>query len=187
MNIGGYFPLRTERERFDLRVNAGWFDDISDTFSDAFGTSSSGSSNDDRGFFEQGPTQGGRGSETFANEKSRAQLAAGQAIGSIVGAGLGIPGLGTLAGRNTTTFTDSRGNRINQGAGNSGDDNSLRGGSNVAVTVNQAGQLVDNSGNIVNQQGQRLDENGRVLSDADIAIQQALGFPRQQARELLNS
>ena len=102
MNIGGYFPFRTERERFELRINAGFFDDFGGSFS---------SNDSERGFFESGQnvevversfqspdTTGadiGKDSEFF-RAKSRGELLSGQGIAGLVGAGLGIPGLGVV-------------------------------------------------------------------------------------------
>jgi len=205
MIIGGYFPLRTERERFELRVNAGYFDSISDAFNDAFGggSTSTGSSSaeDNRGLFESGSLQGGRGGQVFERERSRADMAAGNFAANLIGGLSGIPGAGlalSADNRRQNTFqTDGRGNRINtpnfgqvdtssdkrqqnqllaQASNVTTGGQTATGGDNVAVTVNEAGQLVDNSGNLVNQQGQRVDQNGRVLSDSELAIQRAEGI-----------
>ena len=86
MNIGGYFPFRTEQQRFELRVNANFFDDLGGNFRD---------NDNDRGFFESGQTVEvvdrsfqspgttgsdiGRDSEFF-RAKSRGELVAGQGI-----------------------------------------------------------------------------------------------------------
>ena len=210
MRLGGYFPLRTERERFELRVNAGFFDDLSDTVSDAFGGS------DDRGAFESGQTvqiddrsfqspgtTGGAipGDSEFRRAKSGFEQGFGTAAATGIGFLSGVPGAGNLLRSLTSrpTFAvDAAGNRLTDqqfvGGGGSAGGNDIAsllaqtgsariggGGSNIAVTFNEQGELIDNAGNVVNQQGQRLDAQGRVMSEADIAIQQALGFTEAAA------
>lgn len=213
MRIGGYFPLRTERERFELRVNAGFFDDFGGDFrgtpsgGEKFG---SGGKDVERGMFTPGQvvqvddrsfqspgTTGGdinRDSEFF-RAKSQFESTVGPLFSGLVGAGLGIPGLGSVfrnAAGGGTFRTDAQGNRITApDAGPDSRGNNIAnfvnspegqaalqtlGGGNVPVTINEQGQLVDNDGALVNQQGQRVDSSGRVLSESEIAIQRATGI-----------
>ena len=122
MRLGGYFPFRTERERFDLRINAGFFDDIGDAFSDAFGgddnergafESGQNVQIDDQSFQSPGTTGGAIDRETeFARAKSDFERGFGRVAGTAVGGLSGIPGasslLGGLAGGQTFA-TDAAG------------------------------------------------------------------------------
>jgi len=213
MRLGGYFPLRTEQQRFELRVNAGFFDDFGGDFrgtpegGEKFG---GGGKDVQRGMFTPGqvvqvddrsfqsPGTTGRdigGDSEFFRGKSEFESTVGPLFSGLVGAGLGIPGLGSVfrnAASGGTFRTDAQGNRIvapDAGPDTRGNNianfvNSPEGqaalqtlgGGNVAVTINQAGQLVDNSGALINQQGQRVDSSGRILSESEIAIQQASGI-----------
>lgn len=130
-----------------------------------------GGGGDDRGFFEQGQvvsvtdrsfqspgTTGGsiNRDESFFRDQSDASVAGGKALGQLVGAVTGIPGLGSGFGRfidaNRVQQVDAQGHPLPNGLfqNGSGDDNSqfqtLSGGGNVphgSVTIDGAtGQVI---------------------------------------------
>jgi len=108
MKFGGYFPGLNNRELKSLQVNC--FGDDGD---DEGG-------GDDRGFFEEGPLRGGRGSNVATREKSRAEDVFGGAIASAVGAFSPFPGASTalrnFVGQNDTFNVDpATGQRIGGG------------------------------------------------------------------------
>ena len=133
----------------------------------------------------------------FARAKSDFQNGLGKLTSGLIGTLSGIPGLGAVINRVTSSgsfATDANGDMILGADANTSPENgrdlqtisaamSAMEQSNVPIAVNDAGQLTDTTGDLVNTGGARIDANGRLMTDSDIAIQKSQGFLDQASTD----